>query len=323
MNIMDTDTSFSRQGFIEELQTALIASDFSLFGSSVSTGYRREYHAKQFKKKMLNSYYSYEYFDMKSNMVLFPEHSGRLEVAGDIDCFIREDSILPINYFFAKHKEFYVVHRDRTNVYNPIGITREHNVSILTLTLRPSLPSYLRSSIGTKLDVKVDILYGMRDLDPPLTNVDFRCNALILDKLGYRVSKKLGGVSFFENMELLTDILGEVKAKLAIRPSIRDYRYDCNIDKRTAKMLNKGWVVMEDGCSVVKPCTCPKGKSHADSCYMSDVCSICLSDLDKDSFQRDCCNISYHSTCYLRMRSETASTCPGCRANMPHVFGRN
>jgi len=339
---MDADTTFSHQGFIEELQAAFIEYGFSLFGSCVSVGYRRDYHTREYEKKVFEEYSSYEYLDyLKGNMVLFPEHSGRFEIPGDIDCFFREDSIKPVDDFFMKHKQFVVVHKDKTNMYNTIM----HNISMLTLIVRPAL----HSSIGHKLDVKVDIMYGMRDLDPPLTNVDFRCNALIKDKYGYRVSKKLGGIGFFENMELLREILGgyqvskklegmgffenmelmreilgEVLEKRAVRPLINDYCYDACLDKRTAKMLEKGWVVMDDGCIMVKPCVCicKKGNVHSDSCYKSDVCTICLADLDKDSFQRNCCNTAYHSSCYIKMRSNTGSTCPGCRANMPRMFGR-
>jgi len=307
----------SRQAFIEELKDALIAADILIFGSAVSIGYRAKYHENEFFKKMEDNYYFYykdEYYD---NMLLYPEHIGRFDTPGDIDCFVSEVSQDKILNMFRNNSKFYVAgHKNSpTNKNKYMGNTWvTSKVKLVTFTVRPGMPEYMRTIVGTTLDVNIDFVYGMGDAEPPLTSIDFRCNALILSKHGYRVSKAFGVRSLFDQQKLLQEVLGEIIEKKAIRPkvlSVCDSNQPAQVE-RIRKMFGHGWLLLEPGCETVKPCNCEDGGVHKSSCYHSDVCCICCDSLTQDTITRDCCSMFYHSGCYMALRKNT-DECPGCR----------
>jgi len=265
-----------------------------------------------------HSWQADEFREHADNVMVFPQCAGRFDVPGDIDCFVSEGNCDKLARVL---KKFYVVNDDTTvNTYlDDIG--NGTGVNMVTYVVRPAVPKSCRLFIGNSLDVSIDFVYGLGKNEPPLTTIDYRCNALIMDKNGFRPSNVFftEDASHVEKQVLLCEILQEVIEKRAVRQWAWS-RVDAQ-DKvqmsRLEKMYKHGWIVSERECITLCPCTCEVA-THRSSCYKADVCVICCDDLDIDSFKQPCCSVSYHSACYMTMKQKALSAeCPGCRT---HTF---
>jgi len=127
----------------------------------------------------------------------------------------------------------------------------------------------------------------------------FKCESLILDKDGYRIAN---------NAYPISEVLQEIEDKKAVITPNIDLRKNI---KKIKHMFEMGWSVIEPGCVSVDSCRCT-GHEHKSECYKADTCVICCDDLTDQCIQRTCCKVSYHSGCYMAMRSHTG-LCPGCR----------
>lgn len=298
----------ARQGFYEEIMNALMEADISIFGSAVIMDYRTKYFKKQF-----------DFHGEEDVSVLAPTLAGRFDIAGDIDCFHHGDNTDVIIAVFKKLGLYVARTKYTTNNYKRFPAWLPPNFRLVTYTVRPGMSSEcVRNMVGTTFDVNIDFMYalGDRDKDPStVLELDFRCNGLIMDKHGYRVAAAFNCTTAFDRQETLNTILKEIVDNKAIKYMVLDNKTaaDKKFQARVKKMVKKGFIVTDYTCDMVEPCTCAKDKNHLDTCFHSDLCTICLDDLNQDCIKMKCCKASYHSKCYMKMRGSKVTVCPVCR----------
>jgi len=292
------NVAIARKDFIDDIIHTLLKHDISIFGSAVSIGYRSEY----FKRRFYDARLRQNYYEQDDNILFQPKNVGRFDFPNDIDCFIPDSNQGRMQELIRETTVFRVINTKSVNKYTEL--LAGSKVKTVKFTVRPHVPDYVERAIGDTLDVDIDFVFGLGGRDPPFKTVDFRCNGLILDQTGYRISKVfMEYFNPFDRVELLTEILKEVVEYKAVTHNIVSFTPE--FKRRTQKMLENNWIVMEKMCYVFTP-----GEEEKD-----DTCAICCDSLPIEAIRRGCCKTSYHSGCYMAMRAKFG-VCPGCKADI-------
>jgi hypothetical protein len=169
--------------------------------------------------------------------------------------------------------------------------------------LKTMLPFSLR-----KIFVSIDIVHceSIKDKEPPFNNIDFECNALIIDSSKQiRISTKfckerIIDDSIISKLQYMLEIIdGIYHKKTKAVANIIDYN-------RLIKMINKGYTLTgRDSIFELK--------KNTDN---EDICLMCMDKIkDNNKINRTCCVASYHTNCLNGMitNNNFNKSCPMCR----------
>lgn len=154
-------------------------------------------------------------------------------------------------------------------------------------------------------------------LEPPFGNIDFECNALLLNKDGIRLSKQLkidtGVVKATAEAFKLVEIIQDITKKRAVvarnNKPMDHYRFQ--------KMRLKGWEIVTN-FQVIQ-------EVPISSIMEDDVCTICLSSFKEKAYKLKCCSTKYHKKCLLdTIQTGTAAmaltmNCIVCKRGTPNI----
>ena len=198
----------------------------------------------------------------------------------------------------------------------PYEIRTELKEFIVKLRTRTRDISYL-GRYPVYLDLMVYVKpYDSTMPDPPFGSLDFMCNALILDKSGFRLSKHIEMSDPLARLKAMTGIMNEIEEKKATVVNIAWYR--------VRKMLRKGWKV----AGIFHHIEQVEESEYDGHCL---ICHGRLNEIDPDVFdviphmKLKCCDARYHPLCMLKaidtgehsMRVRTA--CAMCNQPLPDI----
>lgn len=240
-----------------------------------------------------------------------PELRGRFAVPRDIDAFVhvskRDSVITALGRLFPKITKLFVhdVKRYFPDTIIPENTVQHEKYLLYPVVIPDAIIRWLSNDEmsveqkmklnALKVPVVLDLLVYLNDpntmIDPPFGSLDFTCNALCLDKDGYRLSKHM----YTDNSYLRTRLLRQVFDDIEERK--------CKVvtfnSGRIKKMRDRGWSIEN----------LFKGITEMAGMY-SGHCIICHGDLEQppeDSSERApklhmklaCCDARYHPTCLM------------------------
>jgi hypothetical protein len=159
----------------------------------------------------------------------------------------------------------------------------------------------------SKFTIELDLMKIVEESahvpDAPFGNLDFKCNGLIMDKHGIRLSEHV--VPSLRNPVdrtiALVQVLDDVLSKKAIMCEKAN-------SFRVNKMYDKGWLLESSNIIVVKESYSNEG-GH---------CIICHDDCTHLHYKLRCCDARYHSKCITTtlesIAANMSSSCPMCRS---------
>ena len=233
-----------------------------VFGGAARDKYLHDAHATSFfeaNKSVTDSKVLDEYYQNRQYM---PELSGRFVVPSDIDAFVHCTS--QINVLAAIRKDFAsctLKFKRELKGYFPdvnvdVGDVYHYRYTITTMETSKIIRNWFLRELkivceSSYIDglfrqvyspVILDLLVYNRDIsttmpDPPFGKVDFACNALILDKTGFRLSTQIKTVDAYARSRLLNNTFKDIEKRIARVNHIRWYR--------VYKMRTKGWTVID------------------------------------------------------------------------------
>ena len=286
-----------------------------IFGGYVRDTILHDYMAQQYyKHPSVCSLSSKEKNIKYSDPNFLPEFKDRTLIAKDIDCFMSTDNIdkfekllnekkLHVNIKKERDISNYITEKNMFLTYMEIGF----DISPILETL---LPFPLR-----KIFVSVDIVHcsSIMNKEPPFNNIDFECNALIIDSSKQiRISTKLCNgsninKSIIYKLEYMLEIINGIYVKKT--KAVSD-----NIDfLRIIKMTQKGYTLTgRDNAFELK--------NNIDN---KEICPICIDTIkykSKFKIKRTCCSATYHVKCLHDMinHNNFNQSCPLCRNQITH-----
>ena len=226
-----------------------------------------------------------------------PATADRLIVPRDIDCHFKTEG--EYNHFVAelKHYGFQTTKRINRTMYLPDSEGAKHIKLMarvpcterdLKRILTDSLPLSVSRNVVDLLNfgnivqpptIHIDVIIH-ETKSPPFSELDFRCNGLVMSKQGIHLCDLLGGIMLpFGKFKLMQDIVEDIHNKVARVYQTKPERY--------IKMVAKGWTVYGDTISrVVEPC---------------EYCILCHEVCTKtDHYKLNCCAAGYHRACLSR-----------------------
>ncbi len=259
---------------VENVATCILSVGGCIFG-----GYVRDKIYMDLKKEALGK--------MADNMVLLDN-----EMPGDIDCIVSMDNITRLVKAFEAAG--YVSKKLTSATDSYIDDTRT-DYSLLRFRVSPKVPDVVADLLDGSFDVHVDVISSNVELEPPFSEIDFECNALIMGPSGdVRLSSWLfkDPVTLRSKALRLLKIYNDIQMRAAVQIN--------HVPERVAKMAGKGWKIKENEKVVVKS-------------FEPHTCTLCLDDGSMVFHnKRKCCNARYHFKCYDKML-ENVSCCPNCR----------
>lgn len=304
----------------KEIIRAATSCDGTVFGGAVRDLVRKDYMCKEYFSKGFKK-------ETFSDPSVCPETADRLLVPSDIDIHFTERT-----FFLAFRKSlrdmFYDVrvvrgggcnlHEYNTTTMGP-GVRHFKMVAKLNMT-PPQIIKYIKfpsKSVARKLftepvvrslgsmtvpdvpEIKIDIVIS-KNLAPPFSNLDFRCNGLVMDSDGVHLCDDLASDKTpIEMTQELVSIFEEIRTKRAIAVILKGNRWD--------KMESKGWTLSS------------LNMEHAKDTPAE--CLICLGDISPTDgwYKLKCCPAKYCMTCLSRQITHPhtgivdSCKCPHCR----------
>lgn len=247
-----------------------------------------------------------------SDATFLPETKDRLLLAKDIDCFMRTADIKKLKAAFTKRGIEVIDIEDKpTQRYNLCGyrLTRMEVGMKMTPILMAVLSERVRG-----LRCVVDIVHDddITGKEPPFNEIDFECNALIMDgskqmRLSTRLFVDPCKVDPVQRMMYMNGVVDRLIDHKTYVGSINVAPW------RIKKMISKGYELLgSDDVYSLKQCT---------NC--EDMCILCLSNFDDKEavLKRTCCSAMYHTKCFKEMVEQyelknKCVQCPQCRNEM-------
>lgn len=153
----------------------------------------------------------------------------------------------------------------------------------------------------------LDLMVYTRDMkdmpDPPFRKVDFMCNALILDKYGYRLSRQVHCADPIVRLTMLIKILEDIKKQKAVLVNLEWYRL--------RKLMMRGWSV--EGLF--------KNVEMIEETSYEGHCLICHESLEVFAHMKlPCCDARYHPLCLRHAFNHVAArqVCVMCSQPILH-----
>lgn len=162
--------------------------------------------------------------------------------------------------------------------------------------------------------IYIDVLIS-KTLAPPFSDLDFRCNGLVMDSDGIHLCNDLSvALTPIQKSQELVSVMDEIRKKIAISVHLKGPRWD--------KMEAKGWYLKSTNLEVKR-----------DS--FSSECIVCLQNIPNNEgvYKLRCCPATYHIGCLSRQITYPITgicdshKCPYCRQSCIlttqeiHVFG--
>lgn len=293
-----------------------------IFGGGVRDIYRHNIHAINFyeskklrelmnnnKNECVNKFY-----DDKS---ILEEYNGRFEIPKDLDIMLHHSKL---EIFLTTIKKDFTLKRifmrDPTLYIKNLNIESNkfvHHKYKLTPVSTKNVLESLRKQIFLPLHndtdnelfkettefikklftlsknplLEIDLLVSKEEdinnmSEPPFGNIDYECNALIMDNYGIRVSKmyKPYEIDIVKRHLYLERILKDILLKRAVivNENIEFYRLN--------KLIQKNWTIVP----LMKEFTMVNEK-------YTGHCLICHEDLELNHYKSDCCDARYHEKC--------------------------
>ena len=306
-----------RYRFMKDLSGRILKHG-KIFGGFVRDLIIHNHFAEKFYTEISEMETEENWSKLYNDTFFLPQYKDRLKLPNDIDCFMTTEELRKLSRAL-----------DKSNVYE--SCERELNIGeyflhapvhmkltrlYVTLKHNPLYEGMLPSSV--RMTVKVDVLHigtehMVPDMEPPFANIDFECNALILEGNGVmRLSNQITkhsylGDSPFDQFNKLKSVVDDIIARVA-RPVKKANQF------RVDKMFNNGWKIMDD-----------KNLEYMFTLFAEDdpddTCIVCCDTFSSISPQlkRSCCNGRYHKHCFERLieNENFNGMCPNCRAPMP------
>ena len=236
--------------------------------------------------------------DLYKNTNYMPEYKDRLLIPNDMDIYMKTSNI---NKFLEnlKDNQLKVIsdHSADINDYFNNEVNNEYKLRKMTIgfNVNNALKELCRSK---QFMINVDVIHSNNEyleLKP-----DMECNGLIINKNNIELC------NYFTKFNLQNPFNNFLKLELIMKDII-DKKTTILIENlnpyRIKKLLNRGWKIESKNISI----------SKVDFNPASDVCSICLSEIDSIQLQlKGCCNNNYHSKC-IEKSFEIKKECPKCR----------
>lgn len=132
---------------------------------------------------------------------------------------------------------------------------------------------------------------GISMPDPPFGSLDFKCNALILDRNGFRLSNQLNIKDPFQRLKTMTEIMQQIEMREAVVVNVTWYRIK--------RMIRKDWKVTNLFQHVEKVDDNAAYDGHCLICH-ERVTDAAPNQLDVVSHMKlKCCDARYHPHCLL------------------------
>jgi hypothetical protein len=264
------------------------------------------------RDSIIHDHYASEFYntpdsDLKryNDPKYLPETADRLIIPNDIDCYMLSSQL---NLFKEKVKEnrLYIV-QERTrhaHIYIPdVNADLLHTTLKITFAINPILFDTVKPSI---FEIKIDIIHGSEDIEPPFGTFDFECNTVVLTtsneyKLANSFTKDLGAKRKHDLLNTVIKNIIERKTKII---------YDDVSKYRVSHMIDKKWDIEGLHLTVIKQTT-------------DDNCFICMESLTKNKphTKFKCCNGRMHMNCARRLFASTEfEICPYCRQDTPFIL---
>jgi hypothetical protein len=171
-----------------------------------------------------------------------------------------------------------------------------------------------------KRKIYLDLMVYVKDVDtmpdPPFGSLDFACNALILDKYGYRLSLYIKIADPVHRLKKMLEIMKDIEAKKTEVVNVKWYRM--------RKMLRKGWSIS----GVMQHIEQVREDDYSGYCL---ICHGSLNELDPTVFdivphmKLKCCDARYHPSCLSQAINDGDNSiavrgkCPMCSKVLDHV----
>lgn len=287
-----------------------------IFGGYVRDRIRHDHVAQQ--------YYSHPELDnigdradikkLYDDPEFLPELKDRFLVSQDIDCFMKTSDI---EVFEKKLKDarLRVIRKKQLNILEYLTV---HDPDLrltcfdvgfdMNNLLNSMLPYEIRS-----LNIRIDVVHieSIQNKDPPFGNIDYECNALIIDS-----SKQIRLCTQLPYLTAMIDPLARFEYLQKIIKNIQQQTTKVvgkNIQRhRTHKMMSKGYTLISSNNKYVL----------SQNVDQEEVCTLCLDKIDKAyKLKRTCCNASYHNHCFQSMvtHENFNRSCPNCRDHMNYI----
>lgn len=285
------------------IEKILLKHEAHIFGGYIRDKLLHDYHAQNFYRKQ-NTWENY------TNLEILPEHSERVLIPKDIDCFMRTQQIEKL-ITSLKDKQFSVRIVSSRPAHLYFGSNTLHELKHMKLEIRPIIHSFFKHLVPTNnYSLFIDITHTNDesvDMYKLLSsNIDFECNSLFITPMNeLRLSSWFGKhLSAFEKLQKINEIIEDIishKARTIIYRQIPEYRIQ--------KMLEKKWIIIDNELSV----------SRRDL-KEPDTCVICAGEFINDDIKVKYgqCSTLYHLKCFHTMAShqEFKNKCPVCSEHM-------
>ncbi len=150
--------------------------------------------------------------------------------------------------------------------------------------------------------IKIDIIIS-KECSPPFSNLDFRCNGLVMNAEGLHLCNDLkDGLDAIQTSQMLLSVIDEISNKRAVAVTLKGKRWD--------KMESKGWNLKCLNLELTK------------EVKEDDECILCMSTITKDNggvYKLNCCPAKYHLNCLSKQMKypitgiSDSGKCPHCR----------
>lgn len=290
----------------------LIDKNFTIFGGAVrDTIIHDEYSARFYddKDKDRNSFDDPSYDK---------ETIGRLVVPNDIDAFFvgtKLEVLKNVNELCDKEK---LRCSKNGNAGYPLTIFgNSDEIHLIRYTFY--VPVYIY--IGISIEINVDIVYtSLQNIFPPFKIADLKCNSLLQDKNGIRLSNNTGvyeidslsGTYRAKKIEIgiINDITNfktqichpKILNELAENPSFEKNEVDFRFRRiwRLLNMIERGWTITDE----IDIEVCVEESMNEEELKKEQiVCLVCQENIQLDSndicIKLKCCGCIIHKQCFL------------------------
>ena len=299
--------------FKNQLINTIVATGGMVFGGAARDKYLHDSHATAFYSK------GTVYKDVYCDPSVMPHLSGRFLTPNDIDAYINKEShaklltalkkVCPsINEVFKKDLHTYF-----PDTMVAAGRITHYRYSVQMMAISSPMLGCLIHEIGSVVGQRrgrdwlhilneassqsyIDLMVAVtgsvyKAIDPPFGPVDFACNSLLLDRLGFRLSRHYAtaGNDPVNHTKSFMQVLGQIDNKQAVLANLRWYRVD--------KMEAKGWLIIGLYNEVERV-----------KIEYSGHCIICHSNVPHDHFKLKCCDARYHPQCLHQAIVEGATS---------------
>lgn len=244
------------------------------------------------------------------NPNILPETYDRFLLPRDIDCFMRTSDLPKLEEIF-KARGIRIITQQDKSLHNYALKTGEFKLTsfMIGLEISPLLKALVSDDLR-HMRFAVDVVHheNISGKEPPFNEIDFDCNALIMDgSKQVRLSTRIfSNINYFvdplERLTRMNDVIQRMvqKQTYAVGKKIAPWRI--------SKMLEKGFELLseDDAYSLIQPTT------------KADTCLMCLSHIKDARFKRKCCSAVYHIKCFKQMvqHSNFSGKCPQCRVEI-------